>query len=133
MTDHHADGWGMAFFEGSEQDRGLRHFIDHQPASTSPVAELIRNYPIKSRNIIAHIRKATQGVVITGVLQNGPAATAGVRPGDVVMKVAGQKVLSVPDLLSAVASLKPGKAYTFEIDRQNKPLSLSITPAVRPI
>jgi predicted glutamine amidotransferase len=63
VTDHHADGWGIAFFEGSEEDRGLRHFIDHLPASTSPVAELIRKYPIKSRNVISHIRKATQGVV----------------------------------------------------------------------
>nr|WP_315246739.1 class II glutamine amidotransferase [uncultured Albidiferax sp.] len=58
-TDHHSDGWGIAFFEG----RGLRHFVDHQAACDSPVAALIRNYPIKSRNVIAHIRKATQGVV----------------------------------------------------------------------
>ncbi|WP_038203765.1 class II glutamine amidotransferase [Xenophilus azovorans] len=58
-TDHHADGWGIAFFE----DRGLRHFVDHQPACDSPVAGLIRRYPIKSRNVIAHIRKATQGAV----------------------------------------------------------------------
>ncbi|MDN4591311.1 class II glutamine amidotransferase [Xenophilus aerolatus] len=58
-TDHHADGWGIAFFE----DRGLRHFVDHLPACESPVAELIRRYPIKSRNVIAHIRKATQGEV----------------------------------------------------------------------
>ena len=58
-TDHHSDGWGIAFFEGL----GLRHFVDHQPACESPVAALIRNYPIKSRNVIAHIRKATQGVV----------------------------------------------------------------------
>lgn len=58
-TDHHADGWGIAFFE----DRGLRHFVDHLPACESPVAELIRRYPIKSRNVIAHIRKATQGAV----------------------------------------------------------------------
>lgn len=58
-TDNHADGWGIAFFEG----RGLRHFVDHERAIDSPVAELIRRYPIKSRNVIAHIRKATQGVV----------------------------------------------------------------------
>ena len=65
-TDHHGDGWGIAFFEGgdcSASDRGLRHFVDHQSASASPVAELIRRYPIKSRNVIAHIRKATQGRV----------------------------------------------------------------------
>jgi predicted glutamine amidotransferase len=58
-TDHHSDGWGIAFFEGL----GLRHFVDHQPASQSPVAQLIQRYPIRSRNVVAHIRKATQGEV----------------------------------------------------------------------
>jgi glutamine amidotransferase len=58
-TDHHTDGWGIAFFEGA----GLRHFVDHQAAAQSPIAQLISRYPIKSRNVIAHIRKATQGVV----------------------------------------------------------------------
>ncbi|MFL6694886.1 MAG: class II glutamine amidotransferase [Ramlibacter sp.] len=58
-TDHHGDGWGIAFFEG----RGIRHFVDRQAAAHSPVAELIRRYPIQSRNVIAHIRKATQGEV----------------------------------------------------------------------
>jgi glutamine amidotransferase len=59
-TDHHADGWGIAFFE----EQGLRHFVDHLPACESPVAELIRRYPIKSRHVVAHIRKATQGPVM---------------------------------------------------------------------
>jgi predicted glutamine amidotransferase len=58
-TDHHQDGWGIAFFEG----KGVRQFLDHLPSVHSPVAELVRNYPIKSKNVIAHIRKATQGVV----------------------------------------------------------------------
>jgi predicted glutamine amidotransferase len=58
-TDTHHDGWGIAFFEGS----GVRVFVDHQAAVDSPVAELIKRYPIKSRNVIAHIRKATQGQV----------------------------------------------------------------------
>ncbi len=58
-TDTHHDGWGIAFFEGS----GVRHFVDHQAAIDSPIAELIKRYPIKSTNVIAHIRKATQGQV----------------------------------------------------------------------
>jgi glutamine amidotransferase len=68
-TDEHRDGWGIAFFEdasganGTGSGKGLRHFVDHLPACTSPVADLIRRYPIKSRNVIAHIRKATQGPV----------------------------------------------------------------------
>ncbi|MFT3857583.1 MAG: class II glutamine amidotransferase [Aquabacterium sp.] len=53
----HADGFGIAFFEG----KGLRHFVDHQAAAYSPVAELIKRYPIQSKAVIAHIRKATQG------------------------------------------------------------------------
>lgn len=58
-TDVHKDGWGIAFFE----DAGVRHFVDYEAAVTSPVAELIKRYPIKSKNVIAHIRKATQGRV----------------------------------------------------------------------
>lgn len=58
-TDTHHDGWGIAFFEG----KGVRHFVDHQAAIASPIAELIKQYPIKSTNVIAHIRKATQGQV----------------------------------------------------------------------
>lgn len=60
QTDTHHDGWGIAFFEGA----GVRHFVDHQAAIHSPIAELIKNYPIKSKNVIAHIRKATQGEVM---------------------------------------------------------------------
>jgi glutamine amidotransferase len=58
-TDTHHDGWGIAFFEGA----GVRHFVDHQAAVASPIAELIKRYPIKSLNVVAHIRKATQGQV----------------------------------------------------------------------
>ncbi len=59
LTDHHADGWGIAFFEG----RGCRLLLDDRSSVESPVAHLVRNYPIKSENVIAHIRKATQGEV----------------------------------------------------------------------
>jgi predicted glutamine amidotransferase len=59
-TDHHADGWGIAFFE----DKACRLFIDHQSSATSPIAEMVKRYPIKSKNTIAHIRKATQGHIV---------------------------------------------------------------------
>ena len=59
ITSDHCDGFGIAFFE----DKACRLFADNQSAVESPIAELIRNYPIKSRNVIAHIRKATQGKI----------------------------------------------------------------------
>ncbi|WP_434777327.1 class II glutamine amidotransferase [Neisseria sp. Ec49-e6-T10] len=59
LTDEHADGFGIAFFEG----KGVRLFRDDKPSAHSPVADLVRQYQIKSTNVIAHIRKATQGQV----------------------------------------------------------------------
>lgn len=59
ITSDHCDGFGIAFFE----DKACRLFVDNQSAVESPIADLIRNYPIKSRNVIAHIRKATQGKI----------------------------------------------------------------------
>ncbi|HSV70159.1 MAG TPA: class II glutamine amidotransferase [Methylibium sp.] len=55
----HKDGFGIAFFEGP----GLRCFVDHHSAASSPVAEMVRRYPIRSEHVISHIRKATQGRV----------------------------------------------------------------------
>lgn len=58
-TDNHHDGWGIAFFEGL----GCRIFLDAKPSIASPVADLVRRYPIHSTHVIAHIRKATQGEI----------------------------------------------------------------------
>lgn len=58
-TDEHKDGWGIAFFE----EQGVRHFIDDKPAVESALAELVKSQPIKAKNVIAHIRKATQGEI----------------------------------------------------------------------
>eukprot|EP00815_Leptocylindrus_aporus_P000050 CAMPEP_0116059024 /NCGR_PEP_ID=MMETSP0322-20121206/5555_1 /TAXON_ID=163516 /ORGANISM="Leptocylindrus danicus var. apora, Strain B651" /LENGTH=313 /DNA_ID=CAMNT_0003543337 /DNA_START=382 /DNA_END=1320 /DNA_ORIENTATION=+ len=59
ITDKHSDGWGCMFFEG----RGVRAFHDSAAAATSPIAEMMSNYPIKTLNMIAHIRYATTGAV----------------------------------------------------------------------
>ncbi|MDX8411607.1 MAG: class II glutamine amidotransferase [Mariprofundaceae bacterium] len=60
VTDHHSDGWGVGFFEGA----GCRLFLDTKAAVDSPVADLLRRYPIRTLNGIAHIRKATIGEVV---------------------------------------------------------------------
>ena len=76
--------------------------------------------------------KAKQGVIITGVLQDGPAAKAGIRPGDVVTNVSGKAVGNVSELLTSVAALKPGTPSKFEVQRGDGKVSLDVTPGVRP-
>jgi S1-C subfamily serine protease len=76
--------------------------------------------------------KATEGVIITGVLQNGPAAQAGIRPGDVITRVADKPITNVSELLSSVAALKPGTASKFGLLRRNEKVELDVTPGMRP-
>eukprot|EP01041_Mallomonas_annulata_P016156 gene16156-33897_t len=65
-----------------------RGWIGVEPNDLSP--ELAETFDVKTK----------EGVIITGVLQNGPAAQAGVRPGDVIVSVAGQPVKNVTELLT---------------------------------
>lgn len=71
------------------------------------------------------------GVIITGVLQNGPAAQAGLRPGDVITRVADQEVKSVAQLLAAVAALPPGIPANLEVMRREGKSVLQVTPGRR--
>ena len=76
--------------------------------------------------------KSLRGVIITGVLQSGPAAQAGMKPGDVVTAVAGQPVANVSELLARVAALKPGTPADFALRRGRQDVTLKVTPGVRP-
>ncbi|MCW4151029.1 class II glutamine amidotransferase [Halomonas sp. 18H] len=58
-TGPHRDGWGIAFYEAD----GYREFRDPHPSVDSPIARLIRDYPIKSHVVISHIRQANVGQV----------------------------------------------------------------------
>ena len=71
------------------------------------------------------------GVIITGVLQNGPAAKAGIRPGDVITAVNSKPVGSVGQLLTAVAALKPGIPAPLTVLRGNGPVEVAVTPGKR--
>jgi serine protease DegQ len=71
------------------------------------------------------------GVIITGVLQNGPAAQAGIRPGDVITAVDSKPVGSVTQLLTAVAALKPGTSAPLTVLRGDGPMEISVTPGKR--
>jgi Do/DeqQ family serine protease len=97
-----------------------RGWIGVEPNELSP--ELAATFGVKQ----------TQGVIITGVLQNGPAALAGIRPGDVVASVANQPVSNVSELLTGVAALKPGQSASIGLIRQDKKLTVEITPGLRP-
>ena len=73
-----------------------------------------------------------QGVLITGVVQRGPASEGGLQPGDVVLKVAGAPVTNTPQLLNAVAALKPRETATVSVQRGSKALDIDVIVGQRP-
>jgi serine protease DegQ len=70
--------------------------------------------------------RVPQGGLITGVLENGPAARGGLRPGDVVTRVNDRSVANATDLLDAVASLKPQTRAAFEVQRGARSIAVSV-------
>jgi serine protease DegQ len=97
-----------------------RGWIGVEPADLSP--ELMQTFGVKARH----------GVLITGVLQNGPAAQSGIRPGDVIVQVAGKDIANVSELLTNVAALKPGTPTKFRVQRRDEGMDLTVTPGLRP-
>ena len=97
-----------------------RGWIGVEPNDLSP--ELAETFGVKTM----------AGVIITGVLQSGPAAQAGIKPGDVITSVAGKPIGNVSELLSNVAALKPGVASGFDVLRRDEKVTLNVTPGIRP-
>jgi Do/DeqQ family serine protease len=96
---------------GGEVRRG---WIGVEPRELTP--ELAESLALELRS----------GVLIAGVLQNGPAAKAGLQPGDVVVKVAERPVRAASDLFAAVASLEPGKSAPVVVQRGKQQLTLTV-------
>ena len=73
-----------------------------------------------------------EGVLITGVLQDGPASSAGMKPGDVVTRIGDKEVRNTAQLMNAVAALKPRSEALIGVQRGEKALELKVTVAQRP-
>jgi serine protease DegQ len=76
--------------------------------------------------------KSTDGALIAGVLRNGPADRAGIRPGDVLIAVGGKPVKDSSSLLNLIAALPPDKVVPLSLIRTQKEMQLPVTIEKRP-
>jgi S1-C subfamily serine protease len=82
--------------------------------------------------IAAQLHVSSDGVVVYAVTSNGPAAKAGLRPGDVLTAVAGHKVTSVEELFAALARHEPGERTTVSYVRGGESHTTQVHVADRP-
>ena len=72
---------------------------------------------------------ATDGLVLDGVRDNGPAAKAGVKAGDKIVKLAGKDVRNISDYMFAMSTMKANQEYEIVVKRGTETLNLKVTPA----
>jgi serine protease DegQ len=72
------------------------------------------------------------GVLIRGVLKNGPADRAGLQVRDVVLEIDGKPTRDGAALLSQIAGLTPGQQATLKVMRDRKPVELPVIVGKRP-
>ena len=75
---------------------------------------------------------STNGVLIAGVLPGGPAARAGLKPGDILVAVEGSPVKDPNSMLNLVAALVPGKPAAIRLRRESKNMEIQVTVGTRP-
>ncbi len=92
---------------------------------------------VEAHAVTASIAKAIDmpkpgGVIIAGVMRNGPAHKAGIEPGDVVLEINGKKITDPHEALTAISRHKPGSKLKLKIFRKGEILTVTAIVIERP-
>jgi serine protease DegS len=75
---------------------------------------------------------AAQGVIVSSVVQNGPAQQAGLRPGDVLLAIDGKPILDPRVAMADIADIEPGTRLPLKVVRNGETLEIEIVAGERP-
>ncbi len=141
-TRGHLIGINTAIYSRSGGSMGIGFAI---PVSTAKevMESIIKNggvtrgwIGVEPQNITNEIAQTLKidknGVLITGTLQSGPADKAGIKPGDVLKSIDGQRINDITQLLNKIAQTQPGNKVKAIVNRKGKDLELEIQVGKRP-
>lgn len=98
----------------------VRGWIGVEPQDITP--ELAESFGLRKKS----------GTIIAGVLKNGPADKAGMRPGDILVAIEGKPVSDTTEMLNLIAQLTPGDKAKMTVFRKNQESTLDVTIGKRP-
>ena len=108
---------------------------DHPALETAPTAAMVARarLGISIQSLDGNLSEALglkpeQGALITAVASEGPGAEAGLKRGDVIMRVDDAVVRDADGLVAALAKIKPGREADLTLQRGIKTLELTVTP-----
>jgi serine protease Do len=78
------------------------------------------------------VENSDNGVTVAGVERTSPAARAGLRQGDAILAVNGERIEGARGLIRTVAAVAPGSNVSLTIRRQGREMDVSVTVGRRP-
>ena len=74
---------------------------------------------------------SNDGMLVDGVREDSPAAKAGMKAGDQIVKIGTREIKNVYDYTFALGEMKAGQEYVIEVMRGTEKLTLKIKPEAR--
>ena len=87
---------------------------------------------LEVRPILSRDTAATNGLLITVTHLNGPADNAGLRQGDIIIRINGDAVTDGRATMHQIAMMRPGESISITISRDDQELSLEVELGTRP-
>ncbi len=140
----HLIGINTAIFSSTKGSQGIGFAIpiDNAKQVTEEIithGHVIRGWiGIEIQNISMELAESfglpdTAGVILAGILNNGPASQAGLKPGDIIKKINGIEVVDGKHAISLISRSKPGNTISVELLRNKAHIQKQVTTSQRPI
>jgi serine protease DegQ len=98
----------------------VRGYIGVEPQDITP--ELAESFGLSAKS----------GAIIAGVVKDGPADKAGIKPGDILVSVEGNPVNDTTEMLNLIAQLTPGKTAKMTVLRKSQQSTVDVVIGKRP-
>jgi serine protease DegQ len=98
----------------------VRGYIGVEPQDITP--ELAESFGLNR----------STGAIIAGVIKNGPADKAGLKPGDILVAIEGKPITDSTDMTNLIAQLQPGSKAKLTVLRKTKETTVEAVIGKRP-